>query len=116
MSTEPTLDPDKLIALARAETGLTEFDEPDIAVPLRVLKRALREEARLTPKEVATHCVTDGLGSALLAQAATRMALSARAYHRVLKVARTIADLADAPYIEPRHIAEAVGYRGAAGR
>lgn len=49
MSGEPTLDPDRLIANARAETGLTELDEPDIEVPLRVLTRALREEARLTP-------------------------------------------------------------------
>jgi hypothetical protein len=49
MSAEPTLDPDALIANARKETGLTEFDEPDILAPLRVLTRALREEARLTP-------------------------------------------------------------------
>jgi len=49
MSGEPTLDPDRLIANARAETGLTELDEPDIEVPLRILTRALREEARLTP-------------------------------------------------------------------
>ena len=49
MSAEPTLDPDELIANARADTGLTELDEPDIVAPLRVLTRALREEARLTP-------------------------------------------------------------------
>ena len=49
MNAEPTLDPDELIANARAETGLTELDEPDIVAPLRVLTRALREEARLTP-------------------------------------------------------------------
>ena len=49
MSALPTLDPDELIAQARAETGLREFDEPDVVAPLRVLTRALREEARLTP-------------------------------------------------------------------
>jgi Sulfotransferase family len=49
MSVDPTLDPDELIANARAETGLTEFDAPDIEGPLRILTRALREEARLTP-------------------------------------------------------------------
>jgi Sulfotransferase family len=49
MSGEPTLDPDQLIANARAETGLTEFDAPDIEAPLHMLTRALREEARLTP-------------------------------------------------------------------
>lgn len=49
MSVDPTLDPDELIANARAVTGLTEFDAPDIDGPLRILTRALREEARLTP-------------------------------------------------------------------
>jgi magnesium chelatase family protein len=87
-----------------------------VAARNRQLQRQGKPNARLMPKEVAVHCATDGAGSALLAQAAARMALSARAYHRVLKVARTIADLADAPRIESRHIAEAVGYRGAAGR
>jgi magnesium chelatase family protein len=85
-----------------------------VAARHRQLQRQGKPNARLAPKEVALHCATDGAGGALLAQAATRMALSARAYHRVLKVARTIADLASAPRIESRHIAEAVGYRGVA--
>lgn len=49
MSDEPTLDAEQLIAQARAETGLSQFDEPDVVEPLRVITRALREEARLTP-------------------------------------------------------------------
>jgi magnesium chelatase family protein len=44
-------------------------------------------------------------------QALTRLALSARAYHRILKVARTIADLAGGGPITPIHLGEAVGYR-----
>ena len=47
----------------------------------------------------------------LLAQAMARLALSARAYHRVLKVARTIADLAACERIDAAHVAEAIGYR-----
>ena len=47
----------------------------------------------------------------LLEQAVERLGLSARAYHRVLKVARTIADLAAAPTIELQHVGEAIAYR-----
>ena len=50
-------------------------------------------------------------GTALLAHAMTRLSLSARAYHRILKVARTIADLADTDTIQAAQVAEAVGYR-----
>jgi len=53
----------------------------------------------------------DTAGSKLLTQAAERMKLSARAYHRVLKVARTIADLAGADGIAKPHIAEALSFR-----
>jgi magnesium chelatase family protein len=57
------------------------------------------------------HCTTDEAGLTLLKSAMNRMGLSARAYHRILKVARTIADLANSPAIESMHIAEAIQYR-----
>jgi len=75
------------------------------------LARQGKTNARLTPAEVAAHCVPDAAGQALLAQAMARLSLSARAYHRVLKVARTIADLAGTTTIVAPHVAEAVGYR-----
>jgi len=87
-----------------------------IAARQRQLQRQGKPNARLSPKEIAVHCAIESAGHALLAHAAAHLCLSARAYHRVLKVARTIADLAEVARIEPRHIAEAVGYRGTAGR
>jgi len=70
-----------------------------------------KPNARLTTKEVDRYCQPDAGGAALLKQALTRLNLSARAYHRVLRVARSIADLADSEAIAPQHIAEAVQYR-----
>lgn len=61
---------------------------------------------------VARLCAPDRVGAALLASAMTRLSLSARGYHRVLKVARTIADLAGSDGITSAHVAEALGYRG----
>ena len=55
-------------------------------------------------------------GEALLRAAVQQLGLSARAYHRVLKVARTIADLADAESIQPAHLTEAVQYQRPAER
>lgn len=75
------------------------------------LQRSGKPNARLTPKEIERHCVPDTAARQLLEAAMTRLALSARAYHRVLKVARTIADLSGAETIGSTHIAEAVRYR-----
>ncbi len=81
------------------------------AAHARQYARQEKPNARLTPAEVALHCRPDAEAVALLSQAMTRLALSARAYHRVLKVARTVADLAGAADIEAAHVAEAIGYR-----
>lgn len=61
----------------------------------------------MTPRDLRKFCrVSDGADS-LLKTVITRLRLSARAYHRVLKIARTIADLAGAAEIEPAHVSEA---------
>ncbi len=73
--------------------------------------RAGRLNSALRPREIERDCVLGDSGRRLLEQALTRLALSARAYHRILKVARTIADLAGAERIEVPHLSEAVGYR-----
>lgn len=67
--------------------------------------------ARLNNKAVERFCATTREASALLNRAAATLGLSARAYHRVLKVARTVADLAQADAIELRHVGEALALR-----
>ena len=62
-------------------------------------------------RELKRWCTLDTAGEALLKAAVQQLGLSARAYHRVLKVARTIADLAGAEHIGPPHLAEAIQYQ-----
>jgi magnesium chelatase family protein len=62
---------------------------------------------------VARHCAPVPAAHALLAKAVTRLGLSARAFHRIAKVARTIADLAGDESIGSGHMAEAIGCRRA---
>lgn len=74
--------------------------------------RQARANAHLGAAEVAQHCACDVPARALLAQAMDRLRMTARGYHRVLKVARTIADLAGAQALSAAHVAEALSYRG----
>ncbi len=67
--------------------------------------------AHMGPREVRRHCVLDEAGETLVRAAIERLGLSGRAYHRVLRLARTIADLAGADRIAAAHVAEAVQYR-----
>ena len=62
-------------------------------------------------KEVRTFCKLDDQSEELLKMAMTKLGLSARAYDRILKVSRTIADLESAVNILPQHISEAIQYR-----
>jgi magnesium chelatase family protein len=67
--------------------------------------------AQLKPRQVKRYCGLDAQAQELLEQAMTWLQLSARAHGRILRVARTIADLAGAEKIDAMHVAEAIQYR-----
>jgi magnesium chelatase family protein len=67
--------------------------------------------ARMSHAQLKEHCRLDDRGNELLKNAMTDLNFSARAYDRILKVARTIADLASHPVISPDHLLEALSYR-----
>jgi magnesium chelatase family protein len=77
----------------------------------RQLDRQSKANAALETGEVDSYCTPDAAGADLLKQAISRLNLSARAYHRVLKLARTLADMAGQETISATHVAEAVQYR-----
>lgn len=77
----------------------------------RALERSGVPNAALTPQQIKRVCRLDGAGQQLLELAIQRLGLSHRAYHRILKLARTIADIAGSADIVPAHVGEAVSYR-----
>jgi magnesium chelatase family protein len=62
-------------------------------------------------KDIREYCKLDGAGEELLKMAITKLGLSARAYDRILKVGRTIADMVGSADIRPEHVSEAIQYR-----
>jgi magnesium chelatase family protein len=77
----------------------------------RLAGERIFSNAAMTPRMIRRHCRIDTESEQMLERAMTRLGLSARAYDRILKVSRTIADLEGAEDIGSVHVAEAVGYR-----
>jgi magnesium chelatase family protein len=112
----PALPPSDLRGAAVGETSATVRDR---------VERARRRShdrfggepgainARMSARDLRRHCTLDDAGSRLIVAAADRFALSARCYGRILKIARTIADLDASDELRARHVAEAIQYRGA---
>jgi magnesium chelatase family protein len=104
------------------EFGGDSRQEPSAAIRARVMAARARQLARyrherlycnaqLKPRHMKKYCALSASARDLLEQAMVRLRLSARAYGRILRVARTIADLADSDTIESVHVAEAIQYR-----
>ncbi len=107
-------------ALAEADLAAPAQGESSSAVRERVararqiqLRRQGVPNARLSGREIEERAPVDAQGRQLIRDASSRFGLSARAHHRVLKVARTIADLRQSSEVQSQDVAEALRYRGA---
>ena len=78
---------------------------------MRFRRARIHSNAQMSSRQIKTHCALDRDSVKLLEKAIDTLGLSARAYNRILKIARTIADLAGQPQIEANHIAEGIQYR-----
>jgi magnesium chelatase family protein len=112
----PRVDYEKLTGMTLGESSDVVRERVEAARLLqarRFASSSLRTNAEMTPADVRCFCqeMLDEGARALLRLATSRLALSARAFHRVLKLARTIADLTESEPIVAAHVAEAVQYR-----
>jgi magnesium chelatase family protein len=110
-------------AVAYGDLVGEQADECSIAVRTRVEQarnvqrarfrgqRGVYANAHMGARDLRRHCRLSSAVELVLRQAVTRLGLSARAYHRVLKIARTIADLAGAAELSTAHVGEAIQYR-----
>lgn len=106
----PALREDELVHGSQGENSAQVRTRVERAC-VRQLERQGKNNARLGPREVQRFCAVEDAANNLLKRAIAKLHLSARAYHRVLKLARTIADLAGETAIGVAHVAEAIQYR-----
>src|SRR5437762_314926 len=106
----PAVREEELVDAARGEQSARVRERVEQAYG-RQLARQGKSNTRLGPREIERYCTAEEKAGALLRQAIGKLHLSARAYHRVLKLSRTIADLAGEATIGVTHVAEAIQYR-----
>ncbi len=110
----PRLEFDKLTATEESESSHTIRERVEAARKFqhnRFIDSACTTNSEMTNREIRLFCTVDDASMSLLRQAVTTLQLSARSYHRILKVARTIADLSLSKDIKMEHVAEALQYR-----
>ncbi len=106
----PALTEDELMQAGAGEASATIRARVE-AARARQIERQGKPNALLGPQDIEAFCKPDPSGENLLKQAITRLNLSARAYHRILRLARSIADLAGSEATATTHLAEAIQYR-----
>ena len=106
----PALSQDELMQAGTGESSAAIRDRVQ-AARARQISRQGKPNSALGTQEIDRLCKLDTAGENLLKQAIAKLNLSARAYHRVLKLARSVADLAGSDAITPTHLAEAIQYR-----
>jgi magnesium chelatase family protein len=106
----PALAVEEFGQSASGETSAVMRGRVEFARALQVSRQGCAN-ALMGVKQTEKFCRPCGKGEALLRQAIEKLSLSARAYHRILRVARSIADLASCEGIAPVHLAEAIQYR-----
>ena len=106
----PAVAPEALSATPDGETSASVAQRVAQARSLALARQGAMNAA-LTGDALDLHCALDDASGKFLQAAAARLGWSARGFHRVLRVARTIADLAGSPAIASAHLAEAIQYR-----
>lgn len=110
----PRVDFEKLMGHAKNESSAViraRVEEARARQTTRLKAKHMHCNADMGPSEVRAFCQLDETGNQLMKSAMAQMSLSARSFHRILKVGRTIADLAHEEQISSRHLAEALQYR-----
>jgi len=110
----PRVEYDKLADDQRGEPSAAIQERVEAARQIqrqRFAGRALSSNADMGPAEIEVYCRLDDTGKQLMRSAMQQLGMTARSFHRILKLSRTIADLASGERIEPPHLAEAIQYR-----
>ncbi len=109
----PPVEKDELMGMAKGESSNSVAERVSAARQRQYARQGDGVvNARLSPSQLEQFARPDDAGARLLDTAMSRLSLSARSYHRILKVARTIADVGGEQHVSSNHIAEALQYRG----